>query len=108
MWSNHQRRVFHHRHTCCQVGEGKKKIETLLYRKHQTHRFPFRLQVLHVARELRDDLGRQVLGDHLVLARIVVQLVERGQEGPAEGVPAEEQGVRWQEEAEQHFDIFPK
>lgn len=38
-----------------------------------------------------------------MLARIVVQLVERRQEGPAEGVPAEEQEVRPQEEAEQYI-----
>lgn len=68
-------------------------METVFDLEHQTHRFPFRLQVLQVARELRDDLGRQVLCDHLVLACIVVQLIERRQEGPAEGVPAEEQAV---------------
>lgn len=53
-------------------------------------------------------MGRQVLGNDLVLARIVVQLVERREEGPAEGVPAEEQEVSDRQETEQYFDIFPR
>lgn len=75
------------------MGGGGEKNNKRKSRERRTHRFPLGLQVLQVARELRDDLGRQVLGDHLVLARVVVELVERHQEGPAEGVPGGEQRV---------------
>lgn len=52
-----------------------------------THRLPLRLDILQVARKLGDDLRRQVLGDHLVLPGVIVEFVERRQEGPAERVP---------------------
>lgn len=52
-----------------------------------THRFPLRLELLRVLGELGDDLRRQVLCHQLVLACVVVQLVQRGQEGPARAVP---------------------
>lgn len=41
-----------------------------------------------------------------MLTRVVVQLVERRQEGPAEGEPAEEQEVRPREEAEQFYQVI--
>lgn len=46
-----------------------------------------------MAREFRDNLRRQVLRYHLVLARVVIQLVERRQEGSTEGVPGKTQEV---------------
>ena len=52
------------------------------------YRFPLCLQLLDVARELAEDVCAQVLGDDLVLTRVVVQLPQRHQEGPAGGVPA--------------------
>lgn len=60
------------------------------------HRLPLRLELLRVPRQLRDDLGREVLGDDLMLAGIVVQLVERQQEGSAESVPGDREETRSQ------------
>lgn len=55
----------------------------------QAHRFPLCLQLLRVSRKLSDDLRCKVLGDNLMLACIVIQLVKCRQEGSTESVPGE-------------------
>lgn len=53
------------------------------------HRFSLRLELLCVPSQLRDDLRHKVLRDDLMLARVVVELVQRRQEGPTKAVPGD-------------------
>lgn len=57
------------------------------------HRFSLRLELLCVPSQLRDDLRHKVLRDDLMLARVVVELVQRRQEGPTKAVPGDTAGT---------------
>ena len=58
-----------------------------------THRLPLALELLEVARQLRHDVGGEVLRDDLMLAGVVVQLVEGGHKGSTGRVPGRTQEV---------------
>lgn len=68
------------------LGAEKKKSTS---NSKTSHRFPLGLELLQVARQLSDDLRRQVLRYDLVLTRVVVQLVKGRQERPTEGISGE-------------------
>lgn len=48
------------------------KRSYLLQGDKAAHRFPFRLELLCVSRQLSDDLRHEVLRDNLMLARVVI------------------------------------
>lgn len=57
------------------------------------HRFSLCLELLCVPSKLRDDLGHKVLRNDFMLARIVIQLIERRQEGSTETVPGDTEEI---------------
>lgn len=70
--------------------KNKNKRSCLLLRPDKiAHRFSLRLELLCVPSQLRDDLRHKVLRDDLMLARVVVELVQRRQEGPTKAVPGD-------------------
>jgi len=58
-----------------------------------THRLPLGLELLQVARQLRHDVGGEVLRDDLMLTGVVIQLGEGGHKGLTGRVPGQTQEV---------------